>query len=222
MLRFTVAIVLFAAAAMPARAELYLYSITNPDLTGTLNGVAFTDAVVTMSAIGDTANIVTDPTTGDQTLTISQVTLDIAGFSPVTFTDPVTLEQFFRPGIQEGAVAFEATATSSLKYYAMEISTTNLDGYSLATIVTDVPGGVSQQPSVTFNTSGGLLEYTTNRLKAGTYNVQVVPEPSTFVLSAIGGLVVMCAVRNQSGQTTRAAGSKEPPEDRPERVFRRE
>ena len=56
--RVALAIVLVSLAAVPARADLYYrYAITNPEVSGTLGGVAFTDASVTWIGIGDTANI---------------------------------------------------------------------------------------------------------------------------------------------------------------------
>jgi hypothetical protein len=75
---------------IPAQATPITYTAT-ATLSGKIGNTAFTNAAVTVTLKGDTANVAVPPSPLPSTslVTVGTATIDIAGVGTATFTDPV-------------------------------------------------------------------------------------------------------------------------------------
>lgn len=72
-----------------ARASLVTYTLTGGEITGTLNGTAFTNASITMTATADPSLFVSTTVSGLILQTQAAVpTMTISGFAPFQITEP--------------------------------------------------------------------------------------------------------------------------------------
>jgi len=169
--------------------------------SGTIGGSTFTNALVQVTASGDTANVVT-LTDGTYTLyaNLSSLTrVTIAGIGTATITDATAVYSFPTPiSIATGfpvlpyAVIGTLDSPPSLDSFTGVGGQGNnaLLGYGLTTSigpVTGSPGGIGHSPDF-INTSLGHLIFSANisPTSQGTYAASRIPEPMSLLLLGSG------------------------------------
>lgn len=187
----------FAAAAQPIT---YTEEFT---ASGTLDGVAFSDADVTMTLASNTTNVFSVPcncVTPDIPVymnTTGTTTINISGVGTATFTDTtgVFAETFVSP--IHAFVGFSGTASNTLANLIIisngPIGTGDaaFDGYDLTTAIGPIgPDGTicnCDFGGESFNTSSGLLDFTaTSDATFTAVTTAGVPEPATLSLFGAG------------------------------------
>jgi len=163
-------------------------------LTGSLGGIGFSNAAVTMTAVGDPANInyVTYPNLppglSAYSIACANVTVQIAGFSLATFTvDTYGVNAWNNYGTSGATYIMDLSMNWA--YVWGNGNTSPTYDLSTATTFTDYEAF----SSVPFSTDQGDLLITAaagNGLATFNAVVGPVPEPSTLALSALGGLLL--------------------------------
>ena len=166
----------------PAEAAMMIYTETVTG-SGTLGGVAFTNATVIFTQAADTANIVQFPVTS-YVLPAAVATVQVVGLGSGTFSVPTALQ----------AVG----STGEIGFYqgALMGGTTILDqhiptllGYNLSTATGPATGSgiVVYDPSNLLATTAGGMKLTSVSSNV-TFNAAAasVPEPSSLALTAAG------------------------------------
>jgi hypothetical protein len=157
--------------------------------SGTLGTAAFTDALVTITMVGDTSNITGGPTFFSNT--VGTFTLNVAGVGTATFTDSmeVFVNQTFAPpaagigDLSQGPASVLDTLDSSFGSYA------------LTAPFGPVTNTAFIRPDVTFNTTLG--GFNIQSMGPATFQAIGVPEPSSIVSGclAIGVGGIACVLR---------------------------
>jgi hypothetical protein len=180
-------IVLICGCAFAANASIIQYTET-VNTSGTLDGTAFTNQVVTLTLTGNTASI----TSGGPGIfdLIGPATVNVAGVGSDTFSDQINVAD--NQGIN-GAGFGDVT-----KNLAMFFTTNAAFGsYNLNGSIGPLSGTSSGNNGSSFATAGGSL------LLSGPFNVDhpatftaTVPEPGTMLL-ALCGLAGVCLLRRR-------------------------
>jgi hypothetical protein len=213
------AVALFGSG-LPARASLITYTVATTG-TGTLDGVSFTNAVVTITLVGDTSNLFTyeNPNGNGFQYEVPGISamVDVSGVGSDTFTDPTYVGAVTGPApgawIADGTV--DGTAATVLEVYEANSEVDNL-----TTSIGPVTGFAGINPSLSFPTASGAFTLTSvcGLLQSGGDSATFTestsgavggdgdvcggqiggggasPEPSSIVL-LISGLAVAAALR---------------------------
>jgi hypothetical protein len=185
-MKFTV---LAAAAAILgfqtiARADLITYT-EEVTATGSLGSTSFTNALVTISFMGDTANV-TSPSVGNFDNFPGVATLNIAGISgAATFTDKIgafSNQSLNLAGISDFTSNLLIVDTNKLAFR----------NYGLTTDIGPVRGGASSNDGIAFATNMGDFVFTSiGRMSTFTAALTPVPEPVSY--GFVGAGVVLLA-----------------------------
>ena len=186
---FSLSCLLMASAAQSA---VVTYTLTGGPVSGTLNGVSFSNANITVSAVADPSNFVLGTVAGYPILAQQAVTtMTIDGFSPFVFLKPnfgpflVDTTYLFGPGTGYGGFGFQ-DSPSDLKGLA-----------TLGLMPSFPPGSVTISGSLvvttgeTFTTSAGNLIFQTSGGMAtfsGEFPSSAVPEPTSMAIFGLGAL----------------------------------
>jgi hypothetical protein len=194
---FTALIATLCFTAAPVHADPITYTLSS-DVSGTLGGVSFTDVLVTITLVGDTANVVPGPSPFTDVVTnTGTATVDVSGIGTATFTDAVgivdTLTDPTSLGVPGVLLMLDLTTDTGLM---LETGLTFLT-YGLTSPIGPISGvgGVASGSAMTpvFATTGGDLTWTVGQsLGTATFTATTAtPEPSgVVVILGIGiGLV---------------------------------
>jgi hypothetical protein len=213
LLNLAIASALLVAGSFSAVAKPITYTETFT-ASGTLDGVAFSDADVTMTLVSDTADVISAPcncVTPDIPVyenNTGTTTLNISGVGSATFTDltGVFAETFVAP--THAFVGFEGEDPSHTVTNFIIISNGPLgtgdaafDSYDLTTAIGPIgPDGTICNCAFggqSFNTSAGLVDFTaTSNATFTAITAEGVPEPITLSLFG-AGLAGAAAIRRR-------------------------
>jgi hypothetical protein len=176
------ALFLLASTARTASAATITYT-ESATASGTLGGVTFTNALITLTVVGDTAGVfnaggtlLENPGTG---------TVDITGFATATFTDSllafanavnsaVGISKVFGAGILDFLDTFDPAFVP----------------YGLNTSIGPITGPALSAPGFVFNTTAGQLILSaapnTSTFRAVVASPTAVPEPLSLLLFGTG------------------------------------
>jgi hypothetical protein len=175
------------ASARTARAEAITF-IETATATGSLGGQSFANALVTLTATGDTANVLTD---GFQSAEMSvPLDLTIAGVGSTEFTDPIIVVFNGHTGPNE-AYGFGDTYPNIVEGYAILSTFVPYTGtfYDLQSAIGPIDGVALYNSGILFNTVAGGFEITT--AENATFQAvtpAATPEPSSLMLLGTGVL----------------------------------
>lgn len=155
--------------------------------TGSLGGVAFTDATVTLTMMNDTTNV-TNPSTG-LFLNIGTATVSVDGAAPVAFTDSIAV--FSNQSVSVGGFA-DVSFTTPLDI----LDTTNaaFAAYDLKSFIGPISGSPSNIDfNISFPTADGAFILTSVAGPTSTFTATAtaaVPEPASpsLLAAALAGL----------------------------------
>lgn len=183
-----VALVAGAGMLSPAISEAALlnYTLSGGTISGTLNGVSFTDAAYSFSSVADTNNIESGgpapiPWTWSR-LVPANVTLSIAGFGSATFMSSSIGLTTLNLSSNSYMVGFGDWSSVPSGMYIFSIMEPT--AYSLAGPIS-LSGSLGFPLNRAYSTNAGILNLT-SASGTGTFAVTAVPEPSSLILMCLG------------------------------------
>jgi len=150
----------------PAFAVPITYTETDT-ATGSLNGVAFTDANIVLTMNNNTTNVTGGPTLFDN---VGTVTVQVGAGAPVTFTD--SMEVFSNQAVP--AVGFE---DATIPADVLDTASASFATYALTTSIGPITGTAEFNPGESFPTTGGDFILTSVGDPTFTATTSVVPAP---------------------------------------------
>jgi hypothetical protein len=151
-------------------------------ISGSLGASAFTNALVTVSFTGDTANVTGG--LGFWSNSVGTATVTVAGVGTATFTD--SMFAFDNQSARFAGIASQAGSV-------LDTDTSPLfDTYDLKTAIGPVTGAVFFRPDLTYGTTLGSLHFasvTGDTTFTATTGVAAVPEPSTILGASVAVLL---------------------------------
>ena len=189
-----------ALSCSVAHATSITYSLTTT-ASGTFGGSPFTNAQVTLTLTGDTANVVPGPTPyTDVVVNPGTATVNVSGLGTGTFTDSIlivdTLSDLTIFGVPAVLILDNTTNTGIVLQTGSAFTT-----YDLLTSLGPLSGtgGVASGSAITpvFPTTAGDLTWTVGQsLGDSTFTaVTTTPEPGTFVLVGSGLMAALARRR---------------------------
>jgi PEP-CTERM motif len=194
MQRFLVVLAALGVLGATSSASPIVYTLTTT-ATGTLGASTFTNASVTVTLTGDTANIAFGPSPLNAALVNpGSATIDISGLGTSTFTDSIEILSSFDTPILGGVSAvviaqLDNPSGDSVSGIALEDGPAFF-GYNLIGPFGPISGtgGAGSGPANIFPTTAGNLQFTIQppNLGPSTFTAALVPEPTTTMLLGAG------------------------------------
>jgi hypothetical protein len=188
--KLRVGFIIVATAAVFVSAQAIASTITYTESgigSGSLGGITFSDASITIMGTGDTASAVTSGT--HSVNPISNISLDVSGFAQATFTSTTGLAQRavgVSGGISTSFAGFVASDTGGNQNDIMVTFGSAFDGYDLTTAIGPI-NGPGFFVDTTFATTGGVFSLQSlNGNTTFTATIAAVPEPSTWAMMILG------------------------------------
>jgi hypothetical protein len=175
--KFLTAFLLAAASAINTQASAALLTYTETaDVSGSLNGVDFSDNTITLTAVGDTSGISHG---GSSSFFLPAVlTFTLSGGGAGTFTDS-DINVFVNQAIP-GAGFEDFTIFQPILLTASSAFAT----YDLSTVIGPVTGGPINNGGTAFATTAGTLII--DSVNDDSTFTATIPEPATWAMMAIG------------------------------------
>jgi hypothetical protein len=169
------AFLLAAASALsaPASAALLTYTET-ADVSGSLNGVGFTDNVLTLTASGDTSSVSGGPSFFFLSVPL---TFTLSGGGSGTFSDETGL-------IDNQAVPTAGFGDFTTDLAILDTFSAVFAAYDLRAPVGPVSGGAIYNSGSSFATSAGPLII--ESISGDATFTATIPEPATWTMMALG------------------------------------
>lgn len=200
---FMIAGIIASLTATKSQAADLIYSMSGGTISGTLNGVAFTDATYSVTATADPANIQSHTVLGvvPSTYLLATTTMTIDGFDPVIFTDALF-------GVASANIN-AVSSGNSLIGFGTQLGSDSSTGFGPvgagSPLLLSEPGsfsgdlitftGLVSPGNATWATTGGTLVISSAGGIA-TLAITPVPEPSTILLGvSAAGLLAFTARR---------------------------
>lgn len=148
--------------------------------SGTIGDTPFTDALVTLTAVGDTSNVTGGGGFFTNDIGANVVTVNIQGVGTFTFTDDVYI--FDNQGAGAAGFASNTAGGSILDTFDPAFTT-----YDLTTSIGPITNSSFIRPDLFYGTTGGSLNLQTAGNSTFTAVTGTgVPEPATLSLLGIG------------------------------------
>ena len=165
-----------AVAFSPAAASAALLTYTETaDVSGSLDGVPFTDNVLTLMAVGDTSSVSGGPSFF---FLDAPLTFTLSGGGSGTFTDSETAVIANQSATLAGFSDFTTDA------FILGTSSAVFATYDLRTVIGPVTGGAIFNSGSSFATSAGALVI--GSLSGDSTFTATIPEPSTWAMLLVG------------------------------------
>ncbi len=191
--RFVSAALIFAAISNHAMSSPMIATETG-NISGSLNGVLFSNAAVTFTTVGDTSNQTSlSSATIANYIIVGTTTVAIAGFSTATFTgsDQFGILRADYSTLIPGYVGDGIVDTTTALGVLMNLYSGTFGDLSMSSTST----GLAYSVAATYSTDLGALVLTAQSSGVSTFTetVQSVPEPTSIAIlgSSVVGLIAM-------------------------------
>jgi hypothetical protein len=163
----------------PGRAAAVTYTLEAIG-SGTLDGVAYTDASLLFTMHNDTTNVVKGPPGGEDFMITGPIAVSVGGGPLATFTDPGT-DVFVA---QDFGIGFDGTAG----FIVLGIISTAFSTYELKTSIGPITSTIASNNGFIHETSSGpfVINSTGDDSTFTAEVAETVPEPSSWILLAMG------------------------------------
>jgi hypothetical protein len=157
-------------------------------VSGSVGSTTFTDALITLSLVGDTANVTGG--SGFFTNSVGTFTFNIAGVGSGSFTDAmiVFVNQLFVPP----AAGFGDTTVGGS---VLDTEDNVFGTYDLKTAIGPITNTPFIRPDLSFGTTLGALNIQSSG--NSTFTASTVPEPASLLLLGSGALGLAGVVRRK-------------------------
>jgi hypothetical protein len=173
--RFLAASLFVAASALtsPSSAALIIYSET-ADISGSLNGVGFSDDVLTLTLFGNTSDVSGGPSFFFLTAPLN---FSLSGVGSGTFTDEVGV-------IVNQSVPTAGFGDFTSDFAILDTFSSAFVTYDLSTAIGPVSGGAIYNGGTGFATTAGTLII--GSVSGDATFTATIPEPATWAMMALG------------------------------------
>lgn len=193
LLAVTATIALFVGSPATAATITYTVSATG---TGILNGTAFTSSLVTLTLVGDTANVLNPG--GTVSSVTGTATVNVSGVGTDTFTNVIDAFRTNCPSCNSGTGFFAAGIFDNTLGTLLILATENpvFASYNLATSIGPQSGVAGFNSGTLFPTSLGSFRLSSVAENVSTFTATTSsPEPSSIFL--LGSAVAVFMLRHR-------------------------
>jgi hypothetical protein len=185
--------------AVPARsvADMVTYTLT-ADASGSLGDSNFSDALVTLTFVGDTGTV-TNPSSGIFRNAVGTATVTVGGTTATLDDGSAPADVFVNQTDQTAGIETFATI--------LTVQISALANYDLTTSIGPLTGTAAGALNTQYATTAGNLELT-SLASTGTFQATVstaVPEPASLLLMGLGitGMAAATCVRRAPARRTK-------------------
>jgi hypothetical protein len=198
----------FAAllSAASALANPITFTFVGTD-SGSLGGTSFGSSTITITAVADTAGLVSNPCCGATSAVLDNSTVvTIGGLGTFTFTSQT--EVWWDTPLDFGGLgAYKGDPATIIGANLVDVGDSSLAGWnentSIGPVINPTTGSFTQWTSVNEETNAGQLIFDSGgSLSSFQASVVATPEPSTLFLTGAGVLGTFIMRKRISGRTS--------------------